>query len=410
MPQLTVPRAAAAAPAAALWSANFRRYFGARTASLLGDAMLPVALSVGVLRSGYGTAGVGYALGAWTAAVALGVLFGGVLADRFTPRRMMVLADLVRLAIQAALAAAFALGTPALGEIVALQFATGLATALFQPGVAGLMPQVAGDVQRANGVLRIAESLAGVLGPALAGVLVSVSGPAVVFALYAATYGFSAACLLALRLPAAGSEPGGESFLRQLVDGWQEFRTRAWLWGVISIFLVYGCLVVGLSVPVGNDLVLTTHGSTALGVGLAAMGVGGLVGGGLAMRLRLSRPLAFGAIGWVLFAGYPLTAALRPDLPLLCLGWGIAGAGLAFWSVIWATTVQTQVPGGLLNRISAYDLAGSLLPMALGRSLAGPLARLTGERPLMLLATGAGLLCGAALVGTPAIRRLRAVR
>ena len=120
------------APARTLWSPNFRLYFGARTTSLLGDAMLPVALSVGVLQAGYGASGVGYALGSWLAAVALCMLVGGVLADRFTARRMMVLADLARFVLQAGMAVLFALGTPSLVTIVVLQFLSGVATAMFQ--------------------------------------------------------------------------------------------------------------------------------------------------------------------------------------------------------------------------------------------------------------------------------------
>ncbi|MFF3750922.1 MFS transporter [Streptomyces sp. NPDC002018] len=397
------------APTDQLWSANFRLYFGARTGSLLGDAMLPVALSVGVLDAGYGTSGVGYALGAWMAALALCMLFGGVLADRFTPRRMMVMADLVRLVIQGAMAVMFALGVPPLWGIVALQFLSGLATALFQPGVASLVPRVAKDVQRANGVLRMAESVAGVLGPALAGVLVSVSGPSTVFAIYAATYALSAACLFALRLATSVKAPAEESFRRQLVEGWQEFRSRTWLWAVISIFLVYGCFVAGVSLPVAADLVVADLGSTALGIGMAAFGAGGVLGGVVAIRARRGRPLAVGSAGWALFALYPIVPALNPNVYLLSLGWALAGGGLAFWSVIWATTVQTQIPAALLNRVYAYDVTGSLLSMALGRSIAGPLASVTGQRPLMIVATLLGLLCSGLLLAVPAIRRLRAV-
>ncbi|MGP3983162.1 MFS transporter [Streptomyces sp. KR80] len=396
-------------PSAPLWTVNFRLYFGARTGSLLGDAMLPVALSVGVLDAGYGTAGVGYALGAWMAALALCMLFGGVLADRFTPRRMMVLADLLRLLIQGVMAVAFALGAPPLWGIVALQFISGMATAMFQPGVASLVPQVAKDVQRANGVLRMAESVAGVLGPALAGLLVSVSGASTVFAIYAATYAISAGCLFGLRLSTTEKSGDGESFLRQLLGGWQEFRSRTWLWGVISVFLLYGCFVAGVSLPVGADLVVGDLGSTAYGIGMAAFGGGGVIGGALAIRVRRSRPLAVGSIGWALFALYPIVPALRPNVVLLAIGWGVAGIGLAFWAVIWATTVQTQIPAELLNRVYAYDVAGSLLSMALGRSLAGPLASLTGQRPLMVLATVLGLCCSGLLLAVPAIRRLRAV-
>lgn len=394
-----------------VWTTNFRLYFGARTGSLLGDAMLPVALSVGLIDAGYGSSGVGYALGAWMAALALCMLFGGVLADRFTPRRMMVLADLARLAIQAGMAVMFATGSTSLAGVVALQFLSGAATALFQPGVASMVPQVATDVQRANGVLRVAESVAGVLGPALAGLLVSFSGPGTVFAIYAATYALSAGCLFALRLEAASdTEAGAESFLRQLATGWHEFTSRPWLWGVISIFLLYGCFVAGVSLPVGADLVVSDLGSGALGIGMAAFGAGGVLGGFVAIKVRGERPLAAGSLGWALFALYPVMPALRPGIVPLSVGWALAGAGLAYWSVIWATTVQTQIPAELLNRVYAYDVAGSLTSMALGRSLAGPLASVTGQRTLMVLATALGLACTALLLAVPAIRGLRAVQ
>jgi MFS family permease len=397
------------APARILWSPNFRLYFGARTTSLLGDAMLPVALSVGVLQAGYGASGVGYALGSWLAAVALCMLIGGVLADRFTARRMMVLADLARFVLQAGMAVLFALGTPSLITIVVLQFLSGVASAMFQPGVASMVPQVADDVQRANGVLRIAESMAGVLGPAAAGVLVSVSGPSVVFAIYSATYAISALCLLGLRLETIRAAAGA-SFLTQLTEGWHEFRSRTWLFSVITIFLLYGCFVVGVSLPIGAELIVTNLDSAALGIGLAAFGAGGAVGGTLAIRIRPTRPLAAGSIGWALFAIYPLVPALSPNLVVLVIGWAIAGSGIAFWSVIWSTTVQTQVPADLLNRVYAYDVAGSLVTMALGRSVAGPLASVTGERPLMIFACGLGLVCASLLLIVPATRRLQVVR
>jgi MFS family permease len=392
-----------------LWSTNFKLYFGARTTSLLGDAMLPVALSVGVLQAGYGASGVGYALGAWLAAVALCMLFGGVLADRFTARRMMVIADLVRFVLQAGMAVLFVLGTPALPIIIGLQFLSGVATALFQPGVASMVPQVADDVQRANGILRIAESMAGVLGPAAAGVLVSVSGPSIVFGIYSATYAVSAICLFALKLSTAAAERS-TSFLTQLAEGWQEFRSRTWLWNVIAIFLLYGCFVVGVSLPIGADLIVNRLGSAALGIGLAAFGAGGALGGTLAIRIRPARPLAIGSIGWALFAIYPLIPALSPNLGVLMGGWFVAGAGIAFWSVIWSTTVQTQVPAELLNRVYAYDVAGSLVTMALGRSVAGPLAELTGERPLMIFSAGLGVVCATFLLIVPATRKLRVNR
>ncbi|HEX4723753.1 MAG TPA: MFS transporter [Pseudonocardiaceae bacterium] len=392
-----------------VWTANFRLYLCARTTSLLGDAMLPVALSAGVLAAGYGIAGVGFALGAWMGALAVCILFGGVLADRFQPRRMMVLADLVRLLVQSGMAVSFALGPPPLLLILSLQALSGVATAMFQPGVASMVPQVAADVQRGNGVLRIAEALTAVAGPALGGVLVSTSAPSTVFAIDAATYGVSAACLAALRLARAADARTGRSYWSQLVEGWQDFVARAWLWRVIAIFLVFGSVVPGISLPIAAGLVTADSGSTGFGFGMAAFGAGGVLGGLIAMRIRPVHPLAVGAVGWALFSLYPLVPAVAPPELVLCAGWLAAGFGLAFWDVMWATTVQTQIPADLLNRLYAYDVCGSLLALTLGRTLAGPLADVFGARHLMLLSATIGLACTGVLLAAPAIRRLARV-
>lgn len=70
-----------------LWTRNFSLYFTARTMSVVGDTMIPVAMAVAMLALGHGVSGVGYALGAWMGAFALFVVFGGVFADRFHPGR-----------------------------------------------------------------------------------------------------------------------------------------------------------------------------------------------------------------------------------------------------------------------------------------------------------------------------------
>lgn len=72
-------------PGGELWNRNFRLFFIARTAALFGDGMIPVALTAGLLGAGRPHSSVGFALAAWMGPLALFVLFGGVLADRFTP-------------------------------------------------------------------------------------------------------------------------------------------------------------------------------------------------------------------------------------------------------------------------------------------------------------------------------------
>lgn len=118
-----------------LWSRDFRLLFAARTVSVFGDQMLvPTTVTVAVLQSGYGITGVGYALAAHTAPLALLVIFGGALADRFTPVRVMVAADIARSILHGALAVAFAVGEPALWQILTVLALSGTGAAAFQPG------------------------------------------------------------------------------------------------------------------------------------------------------------------------------------------------------------------------------------------------------------------------------------
>ncbi|MET9443033.1 MFS transporter [Streptomyces sp. NPDC006610] len=390
-----------------LWTRNFALYFVARIASLLGDAMLPVTLSVAMLALGYGVSAVGYALGAWMGSFALFVVFGGVLADRIHPRPVMIGADAVRCALIGATALAFAAGRPELWFLIGVTALGGLATAMFQPGVNGLVPQVASDAQQANGVLRVAQGVSTMAGPALAGLLAAFS-PAWAFAVAAGTFGASGLCLLALRLGPYTVDRSA-STLENLRVGWQEFRSRSWLWAVILIWWVLGVFVWGPVTPLGAASITGEHGSAAFGYAEGAFGAGCVLGGLAAIRVRPARPLLGGAVAMFLFPMMPLAAGLAPDLALwpVLLGYAVGGIGWAFWGVQWATTVQTQIPEDKLNRISAYEIAGSILAVPLGQVVAGPASSVVGVRELLLLAAVMSTGCAAALIATAPVRRLR---
>ncbi len=108
----------------------------------------------------------------------------------------------------------------------------------------------------------------------------------------------------------------------------------------------------------------------------------------------------------VLYTALPLSVALDAGLPLLLAGHVLGGAALAFWSVMWATSVQTHTPPAVLNRVSAYELAGSVSGISLGQLLAGQAAALASPDHLLLLSAAACLTGCAALFATPAVRRL----
>jgi MFS family permease len=389
-----------------LWSRNFVCYFVARTVSVFGDAMFTVAsaLAIGGI---YGSTGVGVTLAAWMIPFLCCILFGGVLADRFSARPLMIGADLIRLLAQGTVAAAFFLGTPSLWLLVVCAAVSGAAAAMFQPGVNGMVPLVATDPHRANAVIKVAYSFAQLLGPAAAGLLFGLFGAAPVYAVDAATFAVSAAGLALLRLspvPVAAS-----TMLRDLGVGWNEFRSRTWMWSVILVWTVFGIVLFGPLVPLGSVLLSGRLGAPAYGWIQSAIGAGTIVGGLIALRVRPARPLAAGAVAMFGYAVLPLAIALRGSLPVLLGAAAVNGLAWAFWGVMWQTTVQTQVSPQVLNRVTSYEVFGSNGSLPIGQSLSGVMMRFVGGERMLGISAGISVLGCAILLGIPAVRNLRQV-
>ncbi|TDB84287.1 MFS transporter [Actinomadura sp. KC216] len=381
-----------------MWTRNFTLYFGARTISLLGDAMMPVASALAIGEV-YGIAGVGYVLGLWTASAVLVMLFGGVVADRIGARRVMIGADAVRVVTQGLVAVAFLDGAPPYALLLATAFLSGTAAGMFEPGVGGMVPLVARDPQRANATLKIAEAITHLTGPALAGVLIVAAGPVVVYTVDAATFLVSGVFLLLTRVSVA--KPAPSNVLGDLRRGWDEFRARSWMWSVILVWVFWGVLVIGPSVPLASQVIGDDYGWV-----MAALGLGTILGGLVAIRLRPRRPLAAGAVAVSAYVPVPLTVALGLPLPLLMAGHLLGGCALAFWSVMWSTSVQTRVAPDVLNRVNAYQIAGSVAGMAAGQALAGPATALIAPRTFMLLSTLTTIAVVAALLLIKPVRNL----
>nr|WP_202239152.1 MFS transporter [Streptomyces sp. SN-593] len=392
-----------------MWSANFRFFFTARTVAMLGDTMLPVALSAGLLGYGYSAGDIGLVMAASTACFAGFVVFGGVLADRFDARAMMIGADLVRVCSQSTAAVLFATHQVRLWEMAVIAVVNGTCAAMFQPGVASTIVRVASDVQGANGATRTAESVAALVGPALAGVLVGFTSTGVVFAAHASTYLASALCLLSLRLPPLPPRTAAavSTFRADLVEGWREFRSRTWMWSVILVWMLYMVCTTGPYTPLAAAQIIPAHGAGAYGLVNSALGGGTALGALCAMRLRAARPLRAGSLA--LFGTMLMPTSVGLGLPVWAIACCVlaAGACSAYWGVNWATSVQTQVPGDVLNRIHAYEVAGSIAMVPVGQALAGPASTAFGARHVLLVGGAVPLLVAATLLAIPSVRTLR---
>ena len=359
---------------------NFRRFYAGYVTSLLGTSMSGVALVFAVLGSGGTAADLGYVEAARIVPQVVFVLGGGVLADRLGRRPMMLGADTLRGCAQAALAAALFLGRPQIWLFMLLATLVGVGEALFSPALDALTPQIAPKdaLVSANALAGAATAATRIAGPALAGILVAVSGPAPVIAVDAASYGASVVALAMLRLP--GSRPAPvRPLLREFGEGWRQFSARTWLWVITVQFALFNLITWGPYLVLGPVLASDyLGGARPWGLIQAAGGAGALLAGALALGRKPSRPLLTATLATF---GYPVPCLLLAlHAPGLAVGFGafIAGAGGALFITFCITTMQQQLPDEALARGSSFVTFGAFGLGALGLALAGPVAQAAG--------------------------------
>jgi MFS family permease len=388
---------------------NFRLFFTAYVTSLVGSAMVPVALTFAVLDQGDGTAAVGYVLGAETVPLVALLLLGGVVADRIPRRASMIGADLARFASEGLLAVLLLTGSSPLWTVLVLAGVLGAGQAFFNPAMTGLMPEMvsAERLQSANALRGVATSAGQVLGPALAGIIVAVAGAGWAIAIDSATYAVSAACLLRLNIPSRAPATQS-SILAQLAGGWHEFRSRTWLWAIVAQFATFNAICFAPFMVLGA---VTAHdrlgGAEPWGIILAALGAGSILGGLVSIRMRARRPLVTGTLGAATFALPLALLALPAATALIAIAAGVAGVGLSIFSTLWETTLQREVPREVLSRVSAYDWFGSAAFVPLGYLIAAPVASLLGNRTTLFFATAWAAGSCAIVLTIPSVRHLR---
>ena len=393
-----------------LSSPPLRRLQLAWVGSILGGWAYLVALGVYAYDQGGATA-VGIVGLVRLIPAAIAAPFTSSLVDRFPRVPVMVSSDLVRCALMLAAAGTIASDGPAAVVYTLVAFST-VAGTLFRPAKSALLPllvRTPSELTAANVTSSTLESMGTFLGPALGGLLLAVTNAETVFAANALTFLWSALLVLGLRRyepprETAGAMPeGGKAGVLAgiaTIVGEPTLRMLVGLYGAQT--LVAGAL---------NVLVVVTSFELldldAAGVGLlyAAVGVGGLVGGFIALVLASSGHMARDfAFGLALF-GLPL--ALIGGLPISVVavgGLAVLGIGNSIVDVNALTIMQRAVPDAVLGRaLGALD--GLLLAtLGLGALAAPALIAVIGPEA-SLVATGA-LLPLLAVLTRPRLRAL----
>jgi hypothetical protein len=370
---------------------DYRYLFSGLAISMSGSWAYNVALVVFVFDATHSPAWVAAASMTRFLCALVASPFGGLIADRMERVRLMVTLDTVSLVLQAALALIVALnGAVALAIVLAAL--TSVAGSSYDPAARAATPAIVGEeyLAAANSAQSAVENLSVIVGPAIAGVLLLISPPAVVFGVNAATFGVSALLVGRIRARSlAGdiSEGGTVGPLKQMAAGFRAFveSPTVMLLAGFSILasFVYGTDTV-LFVVVSQDQLGT--GSTGYGYLLAALGVGGIVMAAFMNRIAAARRL--GAIIVLGMAVFCLPTALLTIVHspwLAFLVEVVRGAGTIVVDVLAITALQRLVKPDVVARVFGVFFALVLAAISLGALLMPILLGLVGLKTTLLI-------------------------
>jgi len=383
---------------------DFRLLFSGETISLLGDQFHFVALAWLTLQ----ITGSGLALGTVLLIAGLPravlVLVGGVAADRFSPRSIMLASNAMRAVVAALLTVLVVTGTVELWMLFILAFVFGAVDAFFWPSMGAIVPMLVtdDDLPGANGLMQGSQQLTGLIGPALAGILVAAAGTAWAFGIDAASFAVAAVALFFI---AGGRRPTviGEhqsGLLQTIRSGfayvWRDPAMRSLIiLSAVLNFAINGPISVGIAWLADNQF---EGGAQAFGFILAAFGAGALGGAIVAGSLGSVRQL-----GWLTIAGsivmgvaLGLVAFAESTVVVMALGFAI-GVAVGFLNVRIVAWLQSRTPEDMMGRVMSLVMLGGVALSPLSMALTGVLVDV--GLVAVAFAGGGALIVLAALVG-----------
>lgn len=345
--------------------------------------------------------GIGIVLGARSLPRTLLMVLGGAVSDRFSRRAVMIAADVVEGGAVGAAALLATMETLEIWHLAMVAGVAGAASAFFVPASTALVPELTTDelLLPANALVRTSRMFAaGLLGPAIGGIILASASSAWAFGLDAATFAVSVVSLLALSLggkPATGHRAGllysvGEGFLFT-------FRER-WLLLSLLVFAAVNFLAGAPLAPLLPALAENELGLSARGYGwlVAGYGAGGALSVLLATQVRLRRPRLAALYGSYLAGSLMVVGLAFADSFLLAAA-AVFGIGftLEWGNVLWTTITQTWVPRELLGRVTSLDAVFSLSLHPVAVAAAGAVASAVG---VSVVLSGGGAIASVALL------------
>ena len=379
--------------------------------SQIGDAAFVVALGWRAFTLTGKASSLGIVLMVEALGLVTTLLIGGVLADRYSRKLLLIGSDGARALVIASLAAADASGHLTFGLLIAFVALHGLGSGLFQPAFGGIIPLLVDEpsLGSANALVGISRQAAFVVGPAIAGLIYGVAGSSAIFAVDAATF-VASATFLAFARPRVYERGPAESLGTELTSGFRYVARVPWLWitiGTFSLVLLVGYAALQVLLP---KLVREAWGGGVGSYGLlfTLQGVGMVAGSVVLGQTSPTR-----GRGILIYSLFVLNSACGA---LLGLSPWFAGAAvlqivrgfcIGFAITLWDTMLMLRVPQHMLSRVISMDWFGSLGLLPAGLGIWAALSGLAA--PGTLIAISSTICTGLFLIGL-SNRRIRSVQ
>jgi MFS family permease len=380
---------------------NFRLYLAGQAVSQPGTWMQSVAQAWLVLKLTNSPIDLGIVLALQGLPVLVIGVFGGVFADRLPKRRLMVITQVAEMLLAFALGILVSTHVVQIWHVYALAFALGVAMAVEGPTRQSFMMEMVGrdDLMSGIAVYSSLFNTSRVVGPALAGLLISWVGVTSSFYINGISFIFVIAALLMLRADKfyAIDTTKGTSVLRSLGDGLLYVRRTS---GALVIVGLVGVMALSsrtadVLVPVFAKNILEV-GALGLGILLAAQGAGSVTAGisaAISQKARWSWIIT-GSIGIGLAAiGFAMSRSFLLSIALMYF------MGLCF-HIFWTTSltgIQQRTPDRLRGRVMGVYMTMASGPAPIGNLAAGAIAATWGA-PIAMAAGGLASVVGASSI------------
>jgi MFS family permease len=353
--------------------------------SMFGDWALVLVLGIWAKTLTGSSADAGLVFFTFTAATMLAPL-GGYVADRVRRRPLMIV---VHVAIGVVvLSLLFVHGRDQLWLLYVVTFLYGIAGDIFSAARSALLRLMLPEelLVDANAVLQTSREGLRLVAPLAGAGLFAAFGGGVVAVLDAATFGVSALSLVALRIDEPRPEPAKQRFRTELAAGMRHIARTPGLRQIV-LGVAVALLVVGFA----ETLIFTIldrvlhRPPSFFGVLASLQGVGAIAGGLTAPRLlrRLgdTKLVGLGLVGFALGD----SMFLVPSLAAVLVGFALAGVGIAWLIVGFATALQLRTPLAIQGRVSAAADVSISLPQTISIAAGAGLSTVVDYRVLIVV-------------------------